>query len=146
LADPATSTSTEFSSNVTTKAVSSGTLQLYNKYNNLLCKFASSNYQIYTTALTITVAEGCFLLLLNILIFTGIYHQRDHKGLGGHFGDKKKEELAEADNCSSSSGDRHHFESKHVLVDHVVLSAAQQPLHPSTSAAKLEVPLQEFRI
>lgn len=45
--------------------------------NNLLRKFASNHYQSYTTALTVTIAVGIFLLLLNILIFAGIYHQRD---------------------------------------------------------------------
>jgi neuroligin len=114
----------------------------YNNYNNLLCKLASNNYQIFTTALTITVAEGCFLLLLNILIFAGIYHQRDREGSGGHFGDKKKEKLTEADSCSSNSRDGHHFESKNVLVGHVVLLASQQHLHPSASAAAIELPLQ----
>jgi hypothetical protein len=74
-------------------------------------------------------------LLLNILNFIGTYNQRDHEGLGGHFGDKKKEELAEVGSCSSSSGDWHHFESKHALVDHVVLLASQQHLNPSASVA-----------
>ena len=145
LADPPTSTSTECPPNVTTNAVSSGTLRPNNNHNNLLRKLASSHYQSYTTALTVTIAVGCFLLLLNILIFAGIYHQRDRGGSGGHFGDKKKEELAEAGSCSSSSGDGHHFESKHALVDHVVLAASQQHLHPSASAAAIELPLQEFR-
>lgn len=45
--------------------------------NNLLRRLQSSHYQSYTTALTVTIAVGCFLLLLNILIFAGIYHQRD---------------------------------------------------------------------
>lgn len=69
--------------------------------NNLLRKLASSHYQSYTTALTVTIAVGCFLLLLNILIFAGIYHQRDR----GRAKKKKKEELAEAGSCSSSSGE-----------------------------------------
>lgn len=69
--------------------------------NNLLRKLASSHYQSYTTALTVTIAVGCFLLLLNILIFAGIYHQRDK----GKSKKKKKEELAEAGSCSSSSGE-----------------------------------------
>ncbi|KAJ8915609.1 hypothetical protein NQ315_003393, partial [Exocentrus adspersus] len=42
-----------------------------NSNNNLLRKLASSHYQSYTTALTVTIAVGCFLLLLNILIFAG---------------------------------------------------------------------------
>jgi hypothetical protein len=51
--------------------------------NNLLRKLASSHYQSYTTALTVTIAVGVFLLLLNILIFAGIYHQRDKAGAMG---------------------------------------------------------------
>jgi hypothetical protein len=73
------------------------------------------------------------------------HHQRDRGGSRGHFGDKKKEELAEVGSRSSSSGGRHHFESKHALVDHVVLSTSQQHLHPSASAAAIELPLQEFK-
>ncbi|XP_066138974.1 neuroligin-1 isoform X1 [Euwallacea fornicatus] len=69
--------------------------------NNLLRKLASSHYQSYTTALTVTIAVGCFLLLLNILIFAGIYHQRDR----GKTKQKEKEELAEQGSCSSSSGE-----------------------------------------
>ena len=80
LADLATSTSTECLPNVTTNSVSSVTLWPYNNYNNLLHKLTSSNYQNYTTALTVTLTVGCFLLLLNILIFAGIYHQRDRGG------------------------------------------------------------------
>nr|CAD7570841.1 unnamed protein product [Timema californicum] len=113
--------------------------------NNLLRRLASSHYQSYTTALTITIAVGCFLLLLNILIFAGIYHQRDRSEGAGHFGDKKKEELVEAGSCSSSSGDVHHFEGKHPLVDHISLSSSQQHIHPSASGAMVDLPLQEFK-
>lgn len=73
-----------------------------NNNNNLLRKLASSHYQSYTTALTVTIAVGCFLLLLNILIFAGIYHKRD-RSKRDRFGNKKKEDLAEAGSCSSSS-------------------------------------------
>ncbi|GLH02501.1 Neuroligin-1 [Gryllus bimaculatus] len=125
-------------------------------HNNLLRKLASSHYQSYTTALTVTIAVGCFLLLLNILIFAGIYHQRDRGGGGGAgggaggaaggsgFGSKKKDELAEAGSCSSSSGDGHHFEAKHaLLVDHLPLSASQQHLH--RGGGTVELPIQEFK-
>lgn len=125
--------------------MSGGTLRPSNNHNSLLRKLASSHYQSYTTALTVTIAVGCFLLLLNILIFAGIYHQRDRGGSGGHFSDKKKEEMVEVGSCSSSSGDGHQFESKHALVDHVVLSTSQQHVHPSASAAVIELPLQEFK-
>ncbi|XP_030768138.1 neuroligin-4, X-linked-like, partial [Sitophilus oryzae] len=69
--------------------------------NNLLRKLASSHYQSYTTALTVTIAVGCFLLLLNILIFAGIYHQRDR----GKSKQKQKEELNEQGSCSTSSAE-----------------------------------------
>jgi neuroligin len=57
-----------------------------------LRKLASSHYQSYTTALTVTIAVGCFLLLLNILIFAGIYHQRDRR----HHDKKKRKEEEES--------------------------------------------------
>lgn len=108
-----------------------------NNNYNLFRKLASSHYQSYTTALTVTIAVGCFLLLLNILIFAGIYHQRDRNG-DGNFGDKKKEELMEAGSCSSSSGD---MEAKHAL-------AAVSPLsshHKISSGSIVEMSLQEFK-
>lgn len=71
--------------------------------NNLLRKLASSHYQSYTTALTVTIAVGCFLLLLNVLIFAGIYHQRDR----GKSKKKKQKELLETGSCSSSSGENY---------------------------------------
>lgn len=68
--------------------------------NNLLRRLANSQYQSYTTALTVTIAVGCFLLLLNILIFAGIYYQREKRATDA----KKKEELTEAEQrCSPSS-------------------------------------------
>lgn len=130
-------TTTECPPNVTGSAVSQNTLRPPGNSNNynLFRKLASSHYQSYTTALTVTIAVGCFLLLLNILIFAGIYHQRDRNG-GGSFGDKK-EELMEAGSCSSSSGD---MEAKHAL-------AAASPLsgQHKISGSTMEISLQEFK-
>ncbi|KAK9879502.1 hypothetical protein WA026_006569 [Henosepilachna vigintioctopunctata] len=80
-------------------------------HNNLLRKLASNQYQSYTTALTVTIAVGCFLLLLNILIFAGIYHQRDR----GKKEKRKQEEQAETGCCSSSSPEMYGkaFEQRH---------------------------------
>lgn len=79
-----------------------------NKHNNnLLRKLASSHYQSYTTALTVTIAVGCFLLLLNILIFAGIYHQRDKSKCKK----KKKKDMAETGSCSSSSAEAYENKS-----------------------------------
>lgn len=62
----------------------------------LLRRLASSHYQSYTAALTVTIAVGCFLLLLNVLIFAGIYHQRGSRPR------RSKDDLAEAGSSSSS--------------------------------------------
>jgi neuroligin len=34
-------------------------------------------FAVYSTALSVTVAIGCSLLILNVLIFAGVYYQRD---------------------------------------------------------------------
>jgi hypothetical protein len=34
-------------------------------------------YSSYSTALSVTIAIGCSLLILNVLIFAGVYYQRD---------------------------------------------------------------------
>lgn len=65
----------------------------------LLRRLASSHYQSYTAALTVTIAVGCFLLLLNVLIFAGIYHQRGSRPR------RSKDDLAEAGSSSSSDYD-----------------------------------------
>lgn len=43
---------------------------------NLLERLANRHYYSYTAALGVTVGVGCLLLLLNMLIFAGIYYQR----------------------------------------------------------------------
>lgn len=43
----------------------------------LLQHLATRNYYSYTAALGVTVGVGCLLLVLNMLIFAGIYYQRD---------------------------------------------------------------------
>lgn len=35
------------------------------------------SYAAYSTALSVTIAIGCSLLILNVLIFAGVYYQRD---------------------------------------------------------------------
>ena len=40
---------------------------------------AASHYTSYGTALGVTIGVGCCLLLLNLLIFLAIYHQKTHK-------------------------------------------------------------------
>ncbi|KAH0554197.1 neuroligin-1 [Cotesia glomerata] len=126
--------------------------------NNLLRKFASNHYQSYTTALTVTIAVGIFLLLLNILIFAGIYHQRDRNAAAaaaasinpslslGFVEHKKKERLLEA-GCSgvesiSASGKLSRL-SSFVLNDSSISSSPS--IHKHKLAQELELQLQEFQ-
>lgn len=39
--------------------------------------FGFDGYSSYSTALSVTIAIGCSLLILNVLIFAGVYYQRD---------------------------------------------------------------------
>lgn len=43
----------------------------------ILQRLADSGYHSYAAALGVTVGVGCLLLVLNVLIFAGIYYQRD---------------------------------------------------------------------
>ncbi|XP_039278642.1 neuroligin-1, partial [Nilaparvata lugens] len=103
--------------------------------HNLLRKLANSHYQSYTTALTVTIAVGCFLLLLNILIFAGIYHQRDRAAAHSKH-KKKKDEMMELNSCSSGSGD---MELKQALAD------SQMSVSAAGGSTIVELPLQEFK-
>lgn len=67
--------------------------------NSLLRRLTNGPYQSYATALTVTIAVGCFLLLLNVFIFAAIYYQREKRATYT----KKKEELTEAEHFNSSS-------------------------------------------
>ncbi|KAG8285123.1 Carboxylesterase [Homalodisca vitripennis] len=131
---PATTRRTDVTTTECPPNATSTTLESRPNSNNLLRKLASNHYQSYTTALTVTIAVGCFLLLLNVLIFAGIYHQRDRSS--GEKKKKKKEELAEVNSCSSSSGDA---EAKQALVE------SMSSHHMTSSSTMVDLPLQEFK-
>lgn len=48
-----------------------------NATTDTLSGFESAGYAAYSTALSVTIAIGCSLLILNVLIFAGVYYQRD---------------------------------------------------------------------
>ncbi|XP_066258610.1 neuroligin-4, Y-linked isoform X2 [Euwallacea similis] len=51
-------------------------------------------FAAYSTALSVTIAIGCSLLILNVLIFAGVYYQRDKSRMnenGGHQPKKRNE-------------------------------------------------------
>lgn len=43
----------------------------------VLHRFTTRQYYSYTAALGVTIGVGCLLLFLNVLIFAGIYYQRE---------------------------------------------------------------------
>ncbi|XP_063224894.1 neuroligin-4, X-linked-like [Bacillus rossius redtenbacheri] len=45
--------------------------------NDTLAGLEAAGYAAYSTALSVTIAIGCSLLVLNVLIFAGVYYQRD---------------------------------------------------------------------
>ncbi|XP_050081372.1 neuroligin-4, X-linked-like [Anopheles maculipalpis] len=62
----------------------------------LLEKLANRHYYSYTAALGVTVGVGCLLLLLNMLIFAGIYYQRDRT--------KRKSQASQSSGTGGGSG------------------------------------------
>lgn len=94
------------------KAASAADTKLDNKSFHLdgfLRHLTNSQFHSYSAALAITIGVGCFLLLLNILIFAGIYYQRVKRTLDA----KKKEEFVESsdimlpnfiDHCMEKNG------------------------------------------
>lgn len=56
-------------------------------------------FAAYSTALSVTIAIGCSLLILNVLIFAGVYYQRDKTRLTEPFhGPKKRPENGQMPN------------------------------------------------
>lgn len=53
------------------------TFQNQNTSADTLASLEAAGYAAYSTALSVTIAIGCSLLILNVLIFAGVYYQRD---------------------------------------------------------------------
>ncbi|XP_037924223.1 neuroligin-4, Y-linked isoform X2 [Hermetia illucens] len=55
-------------------------------------------FAAYSTALSVTIAIGCSLLILNVLIFAGVYYQRDKTRLNEPRNQKKRNENGQMPN------------------------------------------------
>lgn len=53
------------------------TTNMANSTTDTLAGYEAAGYAAYSTALSVTIAIGCSLLILNVLIFAGVYYQRD---------------------------------------------------------------------
>uniref|UniRef100_A0A1A9V2I6 Uncharacterized protein n=1 Tax=Glossina austeni TaxID=7395 RepID=A0A1A9V2I6_GLOAU len=65
------------SANYTTGGVYAPTTMANATTDTLASGFEAAGYAAYSTALSVTIAIGCSLLILNVLIFAGVYYQRD---------------------------------------------------------------------
>lgn len=59
---------------------------------------AEDGFAAYSTALSVTIAIGCSLLILNVLIFAGVYYQRDKSRLNEPRQIKKRNENGQMPN------------------------------------------------
>lgn len=68
-----------------------------------------SNFASYNTALTITITIGCSLLVLNILIFAGVYYQKDRNNSSVNC--RKKDRSKRKNSLSNSNSSNCYLDS-----------------------------------
>ncbi|XP_059621539.1 neuroligin-1 [Phlebotomus argentipes] len=90
-------------------------------------------FAAYSTALSVTIAIGCSLLILNVLIFAGVYYQRDKtRSQAGGGGYKKRSENGKVPNniCGDLDGTTIHLKSDPtaILTHHHVMQHQLPPL------------------
>ncbi|KAL6424370.1 hypothetical protein ACFW04_009865 [Cataglyphis niger] len=72
-------------------------------------------FAAYSTALSVTIAIGCSLLILNVLIFAGVYYQRDKSNHQHQGCSKKRQENGQMPNnicgeLETKTAERHHIQ------------------------------------
>ncbi|XP_054288451.1 neuroligin-4, Y-linked-like [Macrosteles quadrilineatus] len=88
-------------------------MTVHHPHNNseTITHLEAAGYAAYSTAFNVTVAVGCSLLILNVLIFAGVYYQRDKTKL-----EMKSLQQQKSFNFDSM-GKFHHASSASVIVD-----------------------------
>lgn len=88
-------------------------------------------FAAYSTALSVTIAIGCSLLILNVLIFAGVYYQRDKTRLHEPRTMKKRNENGQMPNNICGELENHTIHSKSdpatILGHHHALQHHQMP-------------------
>lgn len=78
---PSTTMDTYVTTCISVMSARPGSAVTQNQVNNTTAQDVSNlevaGYTAYSTALSVTIAIGCSLLILNVLIFAGVYYQRD---------------------------------------------------------------------
>ncbi|XP_011501616.1 PREDICTED: neuroligin-4, X-linked-like isoform X2 [Ceratosolen solmsi marchali] len=71
-------TTTDYTITTCVSLIQSTNVQnINNASTDTLASLDAAGYAAYSTALSVTIAIGCSLLILNVLIFAGVYYQRD---------------------------------------------------------------------
>lgn len=78
--------------------------------DEMLQQLTTRHYYSYTAALGVTVGVGCLLLVLNMLIFAGIYYQRDRdrkrrRSASGSISSPSSESIAMSTRTLSNGGE-----------------------------------------
>ncbi|XP_065078126.1 uncharacterized protein LOC135701305 isoform X2 [Ochlerotatus camptorhynchus] len=107
---------------------------------DIINQMSDSQYQNYSTAFNITIGVGCFLLLLNVIIFTAIYYQREK-----HANLNKQKEINAAEEAThvtlSSLDDR--FEQQKILRD-IETDTVRAKFNPNLQSVSGEASFNEY--
>ncbi|XP_038209305.1 neuroligin-4, Y-linked-like [Zerene cesonia] len=95
-------------------------LQTYNNSDNTLASLEAAGYAAYSTALSVTIAIGCSLLILNVLIFAGVYYQRDKSRSRG------KQQRFNEKHFETISGKHSHYHIDPTLAPSLVVDVERQ--------------------
>lgn len=111
---------------------------MQNASSDTLASLEAAGYAAYSTALSVTIAIGCSLLILNVLIFAGVYYQRDKTRLEVKSLQQQQQQQQGRGQSAFETISKHshyhlgHSQSASVIVDveqdtsAMILSAAQQ--------------------
>ncbi|CAK1541355.1 unnamed protein product [Leptosia nina] len=94
-------------------------LQPYNN-TDTLASLEAAGYAAYSTALSVTIAIGCSLLILNVLIFAGVYYQRDKSRSRG------KQQRFNEKHFETISGKHSHYHIDPTLAPSLVVDVERQ--------------------
>lgn len=97
-----------------------GDIHATNTTDSTLANLEAAGYAAYSTALSVTIAIGCSLLILNVLIFAGVYYQRDKsrsRGKHPRFNEKHFETI---------SGKHSHYHLDPTLAPSLVVDVERQ--------------------
>ncbi|XP_022126293.2 neuroligin-4, Y-linked isoform X1 [Pieris rapae] len=95
-------------------------LQPFNSSDNSLASLEAAGYAAYSTALSVTIAIGCSLLILNVLIFAGVYYQRDKSRSRG------KQQRFNEKHFETISGKHSHYHIDPTLAPSLVVDVERQ--------------------